>query len=101
MAKRSVPGEARKARLGASLARYGAKTVDLTIARTTDRKEFAKNSVRENITSHACPSGCACGIYDIVKRRSIRVWDLRSNSRFSIHYLQDISALAHRKMCGL
>jgi hypothetical protein len=31
--------------------------------------------VRENITSHARSfTGAACGISDIVKRRSIRVW---------------------------
>jgi hypothetical protein len=47
------------------------------------------------------PSGRACGISDIVKRRSIRVWDLRSNLQNLNHYLQIISALAHRKMGGL
>jgi hypothetical protein len=32
--------------------------------------------VRENIASHVASfTGCACGISDIVKRRSIRVWD--------------------------
>ena len=46
-------------------------------------------------------TGRDCGIYDIVKRRSIRVWDLRSNSQDSNHYLRDISALAHRKMIEL
>ncbi len=44
-----------------------------------------------------CPNGRACGIFDIVKRRSIRVWDLRSNSRNSNHYLRDVSALVHRQ----
>ena len=41
--------------------------------------------VRENITSHAqVLQGPACGIYDIVKRRSIRVWDSQSNLRIPI-----------------
>ena len=45
----------------------------------------AKNIVRENITSHALSfTGRACGISDIVKRRLIRVWDLRSNSWVTI-----------------
>ena len=38
-----------------------------------------------NITSHVASfTGCACGISDIVKRRLIRVWDLRSNTRIAI-----------------
>jgi hypothetical protein len=62
------------------------------------------NIVRENITSHALSfTGRACGISDIVKRRSIRVWDRKAVSqdnaaRSPIHYLQFISALTHRKM---
>ena len=45
---------------------------------TNDRS----NIVRENITSHvASLKGCACGISDIVKRRSIRVWDRKSMSQ--------------------
>jgi len=43
----------------------------------------------------------SCVISDIVKRRSIRVWDLQSNLRALIPNLQIISALAHRKMIGL
>jgi hypothetical protein len=62
--------------------------------------------VRENITSHALSfTGRACGISDIVKRRSIRVWDRKGIAvrlyclkarlaRSPIHYLQFISALA-------
>ena len=46
-------------------------------------------------------TGHDCGIYDIVKRRSIRVWDLQSNLRVPDHNLQIISALVHRKMSGL
>jgi len=38
----------------------------------------------------------ACVISDIVKRRSIRVWDLQSNLRNLIPNLQIISALVHR-----
>ncbi len=50
-----------------------------------------------NITSLAIVlTDFACGISDIVKRRSIRVLDLQSNLRNSIHNLQVISALAHR-----
>jgi hypothetical protein len=70
---------------------------------------IAKIVVRENITSHVASfTGRACGISDIVKRRSIRVWDrksvsqdfivLRHAARSPIHYLQFISALTHRKM---
>ena len=52
-----------------------------------------------NITSHvASLRGCACGISDIVKRRSIRVWDLQSNLQVLTHNLQVVSALVHRKM---
>src|SRR6266853_1937298 len=51
--------------------------------------------------SMPAPNGRACGIFDIVKRRSIRVWDLRSISRNSNHYLRDVSAPVHRKMSGL
>jgi hypothetical protein len=43
----------------------------------------------------------ACVISDIVKRRSIRVWVQRSNSRDSITISGIISALAHRKMSEL
>ena len=47
--------------------------------------------VRENIVSHVIvlTRTAACVISDIVKRRSIRVWGLRSNSRHRIHYLRD------------
>jgi len=42
-----------------------------------------QNFVRENITSHALSFGArACGISDIVKRRSIRVWDLAKQFAF-------------------
>ena len=54
---RSVPGEARKSEDG-----------------LTDQ---AKIIVRETSLRMRCPNGRACGISDIVKRRSIRVWDLR------------------------
>jgi len=65
MADRSVPGEARKSEDG------------LTIV--------ALNNRPRNITSHVASfTGCACGISDIVKRRLIRVWDLRSNSQVAI-----------------
>jgi hypothetical protein len=47
------------------------------------------------------PTGCACGISDIVKRRLIRVWDLAKQFADAIHYLRDVSALDHRKMIGL
>jgi hypothetical protein len=41
-----------------------------------------KQNRPRNITSHALSyTGRACGISDIVKRRLIRVWDLRSNSQ--------------------
>jgi hypothetical protein len=63
--------------------------------------EPTKVIVRETSLRTLRPAGCACGISDIVKRRSIRVWDLRSNSRNFNHYLQIISALVHRKMSGL
>jgi hypothetical protein len=39
-----------------------------------------ENIVRETSLRTLRPFGRACGISDIVKRRSIRVWDLRSNS---------------------
>src|SRR4051794_9719713 len=52
-----------------------------------------------NITSHALSyTGRACGISDIVKRRLIRVWDLRSNSLMPITISGNVSALAHLKM---
>src|SRR5258708_27142924 len=54
--------------------------------------------VRETSLRTRCLHRHACGISDIVKRRSIRVWDLRSNSRALNRNLQVISALAHRKM---
>ncbi len=45
----------------------------------------ALNNRPRNITSHVASfTGCACGISDIVKRRLIRVWDLRSNSQVAI-----------------
>jgi len=78
---RSVPGEARKSEDG-----------------LTDRPN---NIVRETSLRTSHPFGCACGISDIVKRRSIRVLDLQSNLRNPIHNLQIISAPAHRKMSGL
>jgi len=80
----------------AKRARRSSKSEDgLTVGRQTDRPKItsAKTSLRMR-----APNGRACGIFDIVKRRSIRVWDLRSNSRNSNHYLRDVSALAHRKM---
>ena len=40
------------------------------------------------------PKGAACGISDIVKRRSIRVGSREILARF-LHYLRIISALAH------
>ena len=43
-----------------------------------------ENIVRETSLRTLRPSGCACGISDIVKRRLIRVWDLRSNSQVAI-----------------
>jgi hypothetical protein len=62
---RSVPGEARKSEDG------------LTIV--------AKDIVRETSLRTLRPSqDAACGISDIVKRRLIRVWDLRSNSQITI-----------------
>jgi hypothetical protein len=52
----------------------------LTIGRQTEPKtSSAKTSLRT-----LRPFGRACGISDIVKRRSIRVWDLRSNSLIPI-----------------
>ena len=64
-ADRSVPGVARKSEDGLTM--------------------VAQNIVRENITSHALSDKDGdCGIYDIVKRRLIRVWDPRSNSRIPI-----------------
>ena len=63
--------------------------------------EVANNIVRETSIRMSHPTGCACVISDIVKRRSIRVWDLQSNLRNLIRNLQVISALAHRKMSGL
>ena len=61
----------------------------------------AKNIVRETSLRMLHPFGCTCGISDIVKRRSIRVWDLQSNLRVLNHNLQVISALIHRKMIEL
>src|SRR5258706_13649849 len=60
-----------------------------------------KDIVRETSLRMSYPTGCACGISDIVKRRLIRVWDLRSNLRVLNHNLQVISALVHRKMSEL
>jgi hypothetical protein len=77
---RSVPGEARK---------------------SEDWLPNESNIVRETSLRTLRPSGRACGISDIVKRRSIRVLDLQSNLRNPVHNLQVISALAHRKMGGL
>jgi hypothetical protein len=80
-------------------ARRSSKSEDgLTIeAQSTE----AKNIVRETSLRALRPNGRACGISDIVKRRSIRVLDLQSNLRNPVHNLQVISALAHRKMGGL
>src|SRR6266700_425344 len=64
MSDRSVPGEARKSEDGPAV----------------DREHRPRN-----ITSHVASfTGCACGISDIVKRRLVRVWDLRSNSQVAI-----------------
>jgi hypothetical protein len=52
---RSVPGGARK-----------------SVDGLTDWRP--KIIVRETSLRMRCPSGCVCGISDIVKRRSIRVW---------------------------
>jgi len=78
---RSVPGEARKSEDG---------LID------------EPNIVRETSLRTLRPlRDAACGISDIVKRRSIRVLDLQSNLRNPVHNLQVISAPAHRKMSGL
>jgi hypothetical protein len=48
----------------------------------TGRPGWPRQNRPRNITSHVVSlRGCACGISDIVKRRLIRVWDLRSNSQ--------------------
>jgi hypothetical protein len=47
--------------------------VDLTIS-----------SARTSLRMRRSLQGPACGIYDIVKRRSIRVWDSQSNLRIPI-----------------
>src|ERR1700730_4006297 len=78
---RRVPGEARKSEDGL----------------TTECQII----VRETSLRMSCPTGRACGISDIVKRRLIRVWDLQSNLRVLNHNLQIISALVHRKMSEL
>ena len=82
---RSVPGEAGKSKDG------------LTI----EAQSAEPNIVRETSLRTLRPKGRACGISDIVKRRSIRVLDLQSNLPNPVHNLQVISALAHRKMGGL
>jgi hypothetical protein len=56
--------------------------------------------VRETSLCTRCPTGCACGISDIVKRRSIRALDRKqvpqgSCARRPLHFLQVISALVH------
>src|ERR1700722_19698287 len=71
--------------------------VVISIAVNAERQ----NIVRETSLRMSHPTGCACVISDIVKRRSIRVLDLQSNLRNPIHNLQVISALAHRKMTRL
>ena len=43
--------------------------------------------------SQATAFGVACGIYDIVKRRSFRVWDLQAIA-VHIHNLQELRANA-------
>ena len=52
-----------------------------------------------NITSHSQvhTKNCDCVFSDIVKRRSIRVWDLQSNLRNLIPNLQIISALVQKE----
>ena len=65
--------------------------------RLATNKSSAKTSIRTR-----CPPGCACGISDIVKRRSIRVWDLakqfaRSQSLSPDHF----GARAIARLSGL
>jgi hypothetical protein len=77
-------------------------------ARRSSTSEDGQPSTRNRQSSAKHHFACrhphqdsACGISDIVKRRSIRVWDLQSNLRVPNHNLQVISALVHRKMSGL
>src|SRR5260370_17059873 len=75
----------------AKRARRSSKSEDgLTV--NDQRISSAKTSLRKR-----APNERACGIFDIVKRRSIRVWDLRSNSPNSNHYLRDVSLPVHPK----
>ena len=80
---RSVPGEARKSEDG------------LPVGPVT------KSSAKHQFACVILTKDASCVFSDIVKRRSIRVWDLQSNLRALNHNLQIISALAHRKMSGL
>jgi hypothetical protein len=41
-----------------------------------DRRSCLVHTVRETSLRTLYPTGCGCGISDIVKRRLIRVWDL-------------------------
>jgi hypothetical protein len=79
----------------------GARAADRSSCEDELRTKRQLPSSAETSLRIVVRTGRDCGIYDIVKRRSIRVWDLRSNSQHSNHYLRDISALAHRKMIEL